>query len=194
MRVKGNRARFNDVAFVGRLEYQPISEINIGGSVFLGQTGQNESVDGQTIDGLFQMYEADVRLQWRGFEARGLVVYTLLDDAELINQNNELVGSDSVGEEQYGWYVEASYNILSSFDIHPYFRYLAPFIRYEQYDTQYEVPSGFQRDPNNDRSLYTLGFSYKPINNVVFKADYQFRDNEGEGANDQLNFGLGYVF
>ena len=53
LRVKGNRARFNDIAFVSRLEYDPVPGFKIGGSWFIGQTGQNESVDGQTIGGLF---------------------------------------------------------------------------------------------------------------------------------------------
>ncbi|NIP30643.1 MAG: hypothetical protein GTN99_05625, partial [Candidatus Dadabacteria bacterium] len=194
LRTRGNRSRFNDIAFVGRVEFQPITQINIGGSIFLGQTGQNEKFEGQTIDGFFQMYEADVRLQWRGFEGRGLFVYTFLDDAELINANNELTGDDSVGEEQFGWYVEGAYNILSFADVHEYFQYLAPFIRYEKYDTQKDVPSGFFRNPENDREILTVGLSYKPIPNVVVKFDYQNRDNRANISSDQFNLGLGYVF
>lgn len=194
LRTKGNRSRFNDLAFVGRVEYQPIAEINVGGSVFLGQTGQNEKVDGETIDGFFQMYEADVRLQWKGFEGRGLFVYTFLDDVEQINANNDFIGQDSVGEQQFGWYVEGAYNVLSFADIHPYFQYLAPFVRYENYDTQRRVPTGFLRNPENDRDILTVGLSYKPIPNVVVKIDYQNRDNKANESTDQFNLGLGYVF
>lgn len=194
IRTKGNRSRFNDVAFVGRIEYEPIPYIKLGGSVFIGDTGQNEKVDGQNIDGLFQMYEADIQLQYRGLGVKGLFVYTFLNDADLININNDLVGEDSVGEEQYGWYIETSYNILASVDIHPYFQYLAPFIRYEKYNTQREVPKGFISNPENDRSLVTLGISYKPIEYIVLKFDYQFRHNEANTAVDQFNLGLGYIF
>jgi hypothetical protein len=193
-RSNGNRARVNDVAFTSRVEYDPFPGLKFGGSLFIGQTGQNEKVNGETIDGLFQLYEADVQFQWRGLEARGLFVYTFLDDADLININNEFEGDESVGEEMYGWYVEAGYNILSLTDFGQYFRYLAPFFRYEKYDTQFEVPSGFASNPANDRQLLTLGFSYKPIPNVVIKVDYQFRDDEADSANDQFNLGLGYVF
>jgi hypothetical protein len=194
LRTRGNRSRFNDLAVVGRVEYQPVPEIKLGGSIFLGQTGQNERVDGQTIDGFFQMYEADVQLQWKGFEGRGLFVYTFLDDVQLINANNGLVGDDSVGEEQFGWYVEGAYNILSLADIHPYFQYLAPFVRFEKFDTQNQVPDGFLRNPENNRDVLTLGLSYKPIPNVVVKIDYQNRDNKANSSNDQINLGLGYVF
>ncbi|MCH8346936.1 MAG: hypothetical protein IH901_00325, partial [Proteobacteria bacterium] len=116
LRTRGNRSRFNDLAVVGRLEYEPYPQIKFGGSVFLGQTGQNESVDGQTIDGLFQMYEADVQLQWKGFEGRGLIVYTFLSDVEMINANNGLEGQDSVGQQQFGWYIVGAYNVLSVVD------------------------------------------------------------------------------
>ncbi|HSG32196.1 MAG TPA: inverse autotransporter beta domain-containing protein [Thermodesulfobacteriota bacterium] len=194
LRVKGNRARFNDIAFVSRLEYDPIPGVKFGGSWFIGQTGQNESVDGQTIGGLFQMYEGDVDINWRGFEGRALFVYTFLDDAELINAQNGLVGDDSVGEEQFGWYVQGAYNIMSLADVHPYFQYLAPFVRYEQYDTQKDVPAGFLRNPANDRDVLTFGLNYKPIPNVVVKVDYQVRDDEADSSNNQINLGLGYVF
>jgi len=40
----------------------------------------------------------------------------------------------------------------------------------------------------------TLGFSYKPIPQVVIKADYQRRDNEADISSDQFNLGLGFVF
>ena len=140
------------------------------------------------------MYEADVDVNWRGFEGRALFVYTLLDDAELINAQNGFIGDDSVGEEQFGWYVEGAYNVLSVADMHPYFQYLAPFVRYEQLDTQKEVPAGFLRSPANDRDILTFGLSYKPIPNVVVKVDYQIRDDKADSSNNQLNLGLGYVF
>lgn len=199
-RPQGNQARFNDPAFTGRVEYDPIPGLKFGGSLFLGNTGQNETVAGEKIDGFFQLYEADVQLQFRGLEARALFAYTLLDDAELINAQladgivDDFGLDDSVGEEQYGFYVEAGYNILSLTNFGQYFQYFAPFVRYEMYDTQFQVPDGFESNPANDRRLFTVGFSYKPIPNVVLKADYQFRDNEADSARDQFNLGLGYVF
>ena len=203
LRVRGNRARFNDIAFVGRVEYDPFPGIKLGGSVFLGNTGQNERVeselgspfDGQKIDGFFQMYEVDLQFQYRGLDFRTLFAYTFLDDAELINANNGFEGADSVGEEQFGWYLLAAYNLLNEFDIsNQYFTYLAPFVRYEIYDTQKAVPSGFDRDPALDRQDFTIGLNYKPIPNVVVKAEFQWLDNDADSSVNQFNFGLGYVF
>lgn len=195
LRVKGNRARFDDMAFVGRLEYSPIPEVKIGGSMYYGNTGQDEKVYGKTIDGLFQMYEVDAQLQYAGLDLRALSVWASLDDAELINQNNGLEGNKSVGEKQAGWYVLGGYNIFSLLNSgNKYMEYLAPFFRYEKYDTQEEIPAGFERDPANERTEYTFGVNYKPIPYVVIKAEYQKLDNAADEATDQFNFGLGYVF
>lgn len=195
LRVKGNRARFDDIAFVGRLEYDPVPGVKIGGSMYYGNTGQDEEVDGHTVDGLFQMYEVDAQLQYGGLDLRALSVWASLDDAALINRNNELEGSNSVGEKQSGWYVLGAYNIFSTLDSgNKYMEYLAPFVRYEKYDTQKEVPAGFERNPANERTEYTFGLNYKPIPNVVVKAEYQKLDNEADDGSDQFNFGLGYVF
>ena len=195
LRIKGNRARFDDIAFVGRLEYDPIPGLKIGGSMYYGNTGQDEEVNGQTIDGLFQMYEVDAQFQYAGLDLRALSVWTSLDDAALINQLKGYEGNKSVGEEQSGWYVLGAYNIFSALNSgSKYMEYLAPFFRYEKFDTQKEVPAGFERDPANDRTQYTFGINYKPIPSVVVKAEYQNLDNEAGEAKNQFNFGLGYVF
>lgn len=195
LRIKGNRARFEDMAFLGRLEYDPIPGIRIGGSMYYGNTGQGEEVNGQTIDGLFQMYSVDGQFQYAGLDLRALAVWTSLDDAALINQLKEYEGNKSVGEEQSGWYILGAYNIFSALNSgSKYMEYLAPFFRYEQFDTQEKVPAGYERNPANDRTQYTIGINYKPIPNVVIKAEYQNLDNAADEATDQYNFGIGYVF
>lgn len=202
LRIKGNRALFNNVAFVSRVEYEPLPYVSVGGSIFLGNTGQDQAIEneesafnGDKFGGFFQMYEGDVQFQYRGFEGRALVVYTSLDDAARINALNDFTGEDSVGDEQWGYYLVGAYNLLSlgSFT-NQYAQYLAPFVRWEQYDSQSSVPSGFERNPANDRSDLTIGLNYKPIPNVVVKVEYQWLDNEADDSRNQFNFGLGYVF
>ena len=191
-RGQGNRSRINDVAFVTRVEYEPIEEARLGTSFYIGNTGQNEKVEGKTIDGTLTMYEIDYQFHWRGFESRALFAYTWLGDAGLINANNGFEGEDSVGKQTFGFYVEGAYDVLPIlFDTS---HYLAPFIRYEKYDTQKKVPSGFMRNPANDRQTITYGLDYKPIPNVVLKADFQDRRNEDDSAKNQFNLGIGWVF
>lgn len=202
IRTRGNRSRFNDVAFVSRLEYSPIPTVKLGGSMYLGNTGQDVTVsnedspfDGDRIKGFWQIYEADAQFRWRGLDLRGLITWTFLDDVDEINANLGFTGDESVGSKQFGFYVVAAYNILGEMDLQSrYLQNLSPFFRFEDYDTQKDVPAGFERNPENDRREYTFGLDYKPIPNVVVKIDYQFLDNEAGNDNNQVNFGLGYVF
>lgn len=202
IRTNGTESLFNDVAFVSRVEYDPLPYLTIAGSIFLGNTGQNATIDnpespfnGQKVNGFFQMYEGDIQFQYMGFEGRGLFVYTTLDDAARINALNGFTGDESVGEEQWGYYIEGGYNVLSLVNAtSQYFQYLAPFVRWDQFDTQAKVPTGFERNPANDRRDLTIGVNYKPIPQVVVKAEYQWLDNEADESRNQFNFGLGYVF
>ena len=191
-RGSGNRARFNDVAFVGRLEYTLLEGLELGSSLYIGNTGQGEEVNGKEIGGRLTMWEADYQFQWRGFESRALFVYAWLDDSALINLNNGLVGDQSVGKQMYGLYIEGGYNLLPL--LIDADQSLTPFVRYEQYNTQYKVPSGFASDPANDRKTVTYGIEYKPHRNVVIKMDYQDRRNGAGTAGDQLNLGVGWAF
>jgi hypothetical protein len=56
------------------------------------------------------------------------------------------------------------------------------------------VPAGFRRDPANDLDVLTLGLAWKPIEQLVVKADWQAVDNRAGTGVDQFNLGLGYVF
>ncbi|HVY54288.1 MAG TPA: hypothetical protein VHC46_00875, partial [Thermodesulfobacteriota bacterium] len=202
IRFNGTEALFNDVAFVGRVEYEPVPYLTAAGSVFLGNTGQDSTVDnptspfnGQKVKGFFQMYEGDIQFQYAGFQARALGVITRLDDAALINAMNGFVGNESVGNQQWGYYVEGGYNVLTLANFtSQYFQYLAPFVRWDAFDTQAHVPSGFERDPANNRKDLTVGLNYKPIPQVVIKAEYQWLDDNANDSQNQINFGLGYVF
>ncbi len=69
---------------------------------------------------------------------------------------------------------------------------LSPFARYERYDTQAGLPLGLSADPSNRDQVITLGASFRPLSDIVVKADYQtFLDHP---ANNRINLGLGYMF
>ena len=71
---------------------------------------------------------------------------------------------------------------------------LLPYLRYEQIDTQAEVPQGFAADPANDQSLVTLGAQVLPIPNIAVKLDYTFVSNEAQTGTDRLSASLSYMF
>jgi hypothetical protein len=56
------------------------------------------------------------------------------------------------------------------------------------------VPAGFAANPANDVESLTLGLAFKPIDQLILKADFQDYDNGAGTATDQFNVALGYIF
>jgi hypothetical protein len=72
---------------------------------------------------------------------------------------------------------------------------LNAFVRLERYDTQASVPAGTVQDPTLARRVTTVGLSYKPTYNTVFKGDYQLLHNRsGVNEVEVLSLGIGYQF
>ena len=130
-----------------------------------------------------------IQLKWRGVWFRALYSMANVDDVAELNAAGGLTGDESVGEELHGGYVELAYDVMQVLapDSNVAVR---PFARFETVDTQAEVPGGFSSNSANDFDLVTFGFQVQPIDQIVFKIDYQDWD-EGD---DRLSIGLGYVF
>ena len=50
------------------------------------------------------------------------------------------------------------------------------------------------RNPANDQEILTYGLELQPLEQVVFKLDFQDFDNDAGTGQDQFNLGIGYVF
>ena len=193
-RQQGSEALADDLAVVGRLDYIGVDGLTVGVSAFHGNSGQSSEAGSVTTT----ILDSHVEYQHRGWRFRWLGVWAEIDDVAELNAANGLdpVGNpadafESVGEELNGFYVEAMYNVFNETDEDSE---LLPFVRYEQFDTQAEVPDGYVADPANDQEIWTFGVAYKPHPNIVFKADYVDRDNDAGSAIDIMRFSLGYVF
>ncbi len=99
--------------------------------------------------------------------------------------------SASVGERMWGAYLEAGYDVLQRTATD---QQLIPYVRYERLNTQDDVPQGFTADPANDLEIISIGAAWKPITNMIVKADYQIRSNDADTGVDQLNVAVGYLF
>ena len=88
-----------------------------------------------------------------------------------------------------GFYGEVAYDIMNL--IAPgATAQVRPFVRWEQIDTQATMAPGGTADPSKDNQIVTMGVNYKPIPQVVIKADYE----HWEDQNDRFNIVFGYVF
>ena len=192
-RQEGSEALAEDWAVSGRLDYIGTNGLVVGASGFTGDTGQGATTpSGEKIDGRTSLFDVHADWQWRGLWLRGLYAHTTVSQADLINQLNGFVGDESVGSRQAGWYVQAAYDVLS---FSPNSRMsLLPYARYEQYDTQEQVPDGYLRNPGNDIDALTVGVAFKPIDRLIFKLDWQQRQNAAHTGVNVWNVALGYIF
>ena len=190
-RQGGSKAKAEDMAFVGRVDYAPafVPGLSVGGSAYLGNSGQDQTFAGQKADVFTQLYETHVQWKYRGLEFRALGSYGHIDDAALLSADK----GKTVGSDNYGWYTEVGYDVMP-FLMPDSTQYLAPFFRYEQFDTIASAPAGFLDDPTKDQRIYQFGVNYKPIPNVVIKADYRNFDSKGGDLPDDFNLGLGFIF
>ncbi len=191
-RQSGNRALFEDIAWTSRLDYSPsfAPGLLVGGSFWIGNSGQNEDFNGETPNVRTVIGEAHAQYRYRQLSLRALGTWTSIDDTEILSA----ALGETIGSRQNAWYVEAGYDIL------PYLvsgtrQSLTPFVRYEQLDTQAGVPAGFARNASRDRQVYTVGVSYAPLDKVVIKADYKNYTTDGTNPSaDEVALGFGFVY
>ena len=193
-RSEGSEAPATNFAVTARLDYTAVPGLLLGASVFSGDSGQGQRTpSGQEIGGLTTLWDAHADWRWRGLWLRGVYARTTIGQAALINELNGFTGNESIGSVQEGWYVQGAFDLFS-LKSGGSRAALMPYARYEQYDTQAEVPLGYARNPENDRHDLTLGLAFKPIDQIILKADWQQRHNAASTGVNQWNMSLGYIF
>ncbi len=183
-RQKGAQAEARDLAWVGRLDYQIVSNAVLGASAYIGKAG------GTNTDVSHKIYELHFDGTFAGFHTR--VFYTISSLGNTTQLNNELgkTGSAAVGKKMTGYYAELGYNVLRNITDWS----LLPFVRYEKYNTQDEVEATFTKDKSKDRTNTILGINAKPIESIVFKFDYTMAKNKAKTGQDAWRLGFGWNF
>ncbi len=192
MRTELSEAAAHDFAIYGALNYRGIPGVAIGASVFTGNTGQNGVTDSalKNVGGRLILWDVHAQYRLGGLELRGLYARGTLGDADKITAAaiaRSGDGAQVAPSSFWGYYGEAGYHFRLDNEME-----LAPFIRYERYNTQASVPSGFSADRKNNERVTTLGVNFKLHPQVVFKADYQ--DFKEDPKKDRFSLGVGYMF
>ncbi len=192
-RQKGSSAQAEDVAGVLRADVTGPFGIAAGGSVYGGRAGQNvlDAVSKKEIKARTTLTEGHVTWQFRGLDVRGLYARGTIGGAPEINKANALTGSAGVGEVQWGWYVQGGFDVLSLCKTD---QSLTPFIRYERYDPQARIATGYKRDAGQLKKEATIGLAYKPHHQVIVKADVQLQKTAASTGANQYNAAIGYLF
>ncbi|MBI3129770.1 MAG: hypothetical protein HYZ13_00285 [Acidobacteria bacterium] len=182
-RQAGKEANAQSLAWTGRLDWNGMPGLLVGGSFFTGnsnQTGGGAALRTTVMD-LHGEYRA------KGLQLRGLYAVTTNSKPWLESLGN----ADPVretGTRQWGGYLEAGYDVLGGQQS------LVPFARWERFNTQAEVIASVLAGPSNDWTVLTTGVNYKPIPQVAVKVDYQKLENRGMTGRNQWNLALGFYF
>ncbi len=180
-----SEAPAENIALHGRLDYSGMPGLTVGASVITGKTGQDDDLlDG--ADARLTLWDMHARYNVDKLDLRALYAQGHLSDAQQVN--------DAFGYETanrfYGWYMEAAYHVWKNGD-----HDLAPFIRYEKWDTQADIPNNVVRSEESENNIWTVGANYWPHPQVVLKVDYQKYDKpDGDKGDKRFNLGLGYMF
>ncbi|MAD34122.1 MAG: hypothetical protein CMJ88_10235 [Planctomycetes bacterium] len=192
-RGKGARTPSDDMSFISRVDYVGVNGLTLGGSLSVGQHGQdNVNAAGADIGSAStMMYELHVDYRTGPWVFRALYAAADIDSDDVVKFNNAQGNApgDELAESMNGFYGEVAYDVMNL--IAPgATAQVRPFVRWEQIDTQATMAPGGTADPSKDNQIVTMGVNYKPIPQVVIKADYE----HWEDKNDRFNIVFGYVF
>lgn len=181
------RPSLNEPAVSGRVDFYPFrdTDLRLGFSGYAGGLDNGNKGSDPGIDGDLLILSSDFSWNIGRLILNGAVAHEEIDGADEIG--------NGTADEIFGWYLEAGLRImpdswktgkLKDAD-------LIPFVRYDDYDTQYRLPSGVTKNPAGDRSEVTVGVNFPLTSQFVLKADYQFRDADSA---DAFNLGAGWNF
>ena len=191
MSSEGSLSPAEDFAWVSRLDVRPMAGALLGASFYTGKADQGLIATSAPVS----LWEAHGDFNWKGAELRGLYAAGRVGNADAVNAAQLAVNpafTDTIGSRLWGGYAQAAFDLLSLRAKAS--QYLAPFFRYERYDTQARVPRGFSNNAGNSRVEYTAGLTYKPIPQLALKLDEQWKRTQARTGVNQWDLGLGFAF
>lgn len=191
------RPSLHDPAVTGRLDYYPFAMreapyrqmLRLGVSGYYGGIDNGNKGSNPDINGDIGIISGDFEYSISDFDFRGAIAFEKIDGAADLG--------NGTASEIFGWYLEGAYHVMpDSLKKGKLKRSDAVvFVRYDDFDTQYKVPSGLAKNPAGDRDEWTLGVNFYLTPNFVLKADYQIRDDDSsDDLGDLVNLGVGWQF
>ncbi len=188
---KGSDTNIGRPAVTGRLEYIGVAGLTAGASFWTGRSGFEFR---PRFDVPVSLGEADVRYSRDRLELRGQFAQVAISNADLLNDAmGRAVGVDpNVARALRGFYGEAGYRVISGAS----YGDVGLFARYENFDTQFKMPSGYLPLKEFDRDALVFGVTYWPDPDIALKVDYsgvRSRNSTIQEPNS-FNIGLGWWF
>ncbi len=189
-RQKGADANAGRIATTGRLEYVGVRGLTVAGSWWSGRSGFEFR---PRFDVPVNLVEGDARYSRDRLELRAQVAQVSIGNADLLNDAlARRIGVDpNIAKTLRGFYLEGGYRVISG----ARWGDVGAFARYENFNTQAKMPTGYVPLEEFDRDAWVIGATYWPDPDIAVKVDYSIvRSRASIAAPNSFNVGLGWWF
>jgi hypothetical protein len=172
-RQKGSKADAEDLAAILRLDWHGVDGLWLGGSVYLGDSGQSSGAQ----DFATTVFELHAQYEVGGFISRAVYAAASVDGAAALT-------TPSPSDDLSGYYLDLGYDVFADRGTESS---LTPYLRYSAYDLSEDSAT------DSEVTRLMLGLAWQPIPQLIFKAAFT---QEEQGAIDDniLELSTGYVF
>ena len=185
-RQKGFQSIVGNVAWTGRLEYHGAPGLALGASVWGGPAGFNVP----RVDPRVTVWDLDGRFTYKRLDFRGQYAEIGISRAGELNAALQASTgvNPNIARALRGFYVEPAIRVLPASFLHD----LALFTRYENFDTQWRMPTGYLPLQEFDREAWVFGASYYPDPDIAVKVDYSWLRNQSSVVRAPRSFNIGF--
>ena len=169
-----------------------VGPATFGGSFYGGDAGQGyRDAAGAVLSPTVLLGEVHALVAWKGLTARGIMAWGSMSQAGEVSAILLKAPDEYIGSRAWGGYLEVGYDVLtlvgSSMS-------LSPFLRFEALNPQAAVEGLGVLNPAYDQRVFTTGIDFKPIPQVVVKANWQQITNRASQTLQQWDLGVGFVY
>lgn len=172
-RQKGSKADAEDLAVILRLDWQGVDGLWLGGSVYLGDSGQGSGAQ----DFATTVFEMHAQYERGAFISRAVYAAASVDGAAALT-------TASASEDLSGYYLDLGYDVFAERGTESS---LTPFLRYSAFDLSEDSAA------DTEVTRLMLGLAWQPIPQLILKAAFT-QEEQGAIDDDILELSTGYVF
>lgn len=204
-RQEGIESYISSPNFTAKVDYYGIRSLNIGGSLYVGNTQStlfngisrsDNALINQADSSVLKMTMTtlDARYTHHGLQLKGQLVYAALSNTEAYNTFAKNANTNKgIGNAMIGYYIELGYNVFQQTKIAE--SELIPFIRYEKYNTQLKTDAVTIKNDLYNNTLIVTGLGWRISKGAIIKADIEFSKNaSSDKYAKSLNMGIGVWF
>lgn len=205
---RGNQKRFETVnaenwAGFLRLDYQLNKHILLGIATYFGNTTDNRPKPDIKIPGYVSLSEFHTAILYKALEVKTLILFGELSNAEKISEANRNLSNNlnakrtPIGSSVLGIYGELGIDILKIFKTNIISKQEDALILYgriDYYDSMYTTEGNIFNNPRWERTVWSIGLNYRPIEEIIIKTSYSSRRFGIPQRNLENTFTLGFGF